>query len=203
MLSLIVAVVEARSHNREAESVVNDTSRLLGLEGVVAAKLIAMDESAGGGLLSGWMSGPGPVRIAGVGRPDEGTGDDQSRDLPVGGRTCRLRWRKRRWHGDQRECPRRAFTEQVEQILAGSRLTLRLRRAGGGRPSWKEQITHAAIDLCTIFKAAVRAALPNAVLAVDHFHVVQLANTAVTEVRRRLTVQVRGRVAARGSYATG
>ncbi|MFJ2034161.1 transposase family protein [Streptosporangium sp. NPDC087985] len=53
------------------------------------------------------------------------------RDLPVGDRTCRLRWRKRRWHCDQRECPRRLFTEQVEQIPARSCLTLRLRRAGG------------------------------------------------------------------------
>jgi hypothetical protein len=136
--------------------------------------------------------------VPSVGHPDEGTGDDQPRDLLVGDRTCQ-RWRKRRWHCDQRECPRRAFTEQVEQILAGSRLTLRLRRAGGGRPSWKEQMTHLAIDLCTIFKTAVRAAL----LVVDHFHVMQLANIAVTEVRRRLSVQVRGRCGRKGSYATG
>ena len=38
--------------------------------------------------------------------------------------------------------------------------------------------------MCTVFKAAVREALPHAMLAVDHFHVVQLANRAVTEVRR-------------------
>lgn len=44
------------------------------------------------------------------------------RDLPVGDRTCRLRRRKRRWHCDQRECPRRPFTEQVEQLPAQSRV---------------------------------------------------------------------------------
>ncbi|MEV0348353.1 transposase [Nonomuraea sp. NPDC050680] len=50
-----------------------------------------------------------------------------------------------------------------------------------------------AITMCTIFKAAVRAVLPHATLVVDHFRAVQLANQALTEVRRRLAVQVRGR----------
>ena len=65
--------------------------------------------------------------------------------------------------------------------------------------AWKEKVTHVAIDMCTIFKAAVRAALPHATLVVDHFHVVQLANAAVTEVRRRLTVAVRGRRGRKGN----
>ncbi|WP_449066803.1 transposase, partial [Planomonospora algeriensis] len=65
--------------------------------------------------------------------------------------------------------------------------------------AWKEQVKHVAIDMCTIFKAAVRAALPHAVLVVDHFHLVQLANAAVTEVRRRVTVQVRGRRGRKGN----
>jgi transposase len=56
-----------------------------------------------------------------------------------------------------------------------------------------------AIDMSTVFKAAVRAALPHATLVVDHFHVVQLANAAVTEVRRRLTIQHRGRRRRKGS----
>ncbi|MEV5896033.1 transposase [Nonomuraea fuscirosea] len=53
--------------------------------------------------------------------------------------------------------------------------------------------------MCTIFKAAVRAALPQARLVVDHFHVVQLANQALTEIRRRITVQIRGRRGRKGS----
>jgi transposase len=35
--------------------------------------------------------------------------------------------------------------------------------------------------------------LPHAVLVVDHFHIVQLANRAVTEIRRRTTLTNRGR----------
>ena len=35
-----------------------------------------------------------------------------------------------------------------------------------------QQIKAVAIDMCTVFKAAVREALPHALLVVDHFHVV-------------------------------
>jgi transposase len=44
-----------------------------------------------------------------------------------------------------------------------------------------------------VFASAVREALPNAKLVVDHFHVVQLANQAVTDARRRVTWTLRGR----------
>jgi transposase len=54
-------------------------------------------------------------------------------------------------------------------------------------------VRYVAIDMCTIFKSAVREALPQAILVVDHFHVVQLAHQALNEIRRRVTVQVRGR----------
>jgi transposase len=60
-------------------------------------------------------------------------------------------------------------------------------------PAWREQVTTVAIDMCTVFKAAIRQVLPHALLVVDHFHVVQLANRAVTEVRRRITLTQRGR----------
>lgn len=53
--------------------------------------------------------------------------------------------------------------------------------------------------MCTIFKSAVRTSLPNTVLVVDRFHVVQLANNAVTEIRRRVTVQQRGRRGRKGN----
>jgi transposase len=56
-----------------------------------------------------------------------------------------------------------------------------------------------AIDMCTGFKSAVRQALPHAQLVVDHFHITQLANAALTEVRRRVTVQVRGRRGRKGN----
>jgi transposase len=60
-------------------------------------------------------------------------------------------------------------------------------------PAWREQVKAVAIDMCTVFKAAVRQVLPHAVQVVDHFHIVQLANRAVTEVRRRMTATYRGR----------
>jgi transposase len=60
-------------------------------------------------------------------------------------------------------------------------------------PAWREQVRAVAVDMCTVFRAAIRQVLPNALLVVDHFHVVQLANRAVTEVRRRMTLTHRGR----------
>ncbi|MGW5154425.1 transposase, partial [Nonomuraea wenchangensis] len=66
-------------------------------------------------------------------------------------------------------------------------------------PAWRERVGFVAIDMCTIFKSAIRSALPHATLVVNHFHVVQLANQALTEVRRRLTVQARGRRGRKGN----
>jgi len=43
------------------------------------------------------------------------------------------------------------------------------------------------------YRAAVRTGLPDAIVVVDHFHVVQLANKMLSLVRRRTTAQVRGR----------
>ncbi|SCL19964.1 zinc-finger of transposase IS204/IS1001/IS1096/IS1165 [Micromonospora rhizosphaerae] len=65
--------------------------------------------------------------------------------------------------------------------------------------AWRDAVRFVAIDMCTIFKSAVRQALPGAVLVADHFHIVQLANQTVTEIRRRVTVQVRGRRGRKGN----
>ena len=65
--------------------------------------------------------------------------------------------------------------------------------------AWKAGVAFVAIDMCTVFKSAIRAALPHATIVVDHFHVVQLANAALTEVRRRVTVQHRGRRGRKGN----
>lgn len=64
---------------------------------------------------------------------------------------------------------------------------------------WRDAVRSVAIDMCTVFKCAVRASLSHARLVVDRFHVVQLANDAVTEVRRRVTVQQRGRQGRKGN----
>ncbi len=65
--------------------------------------------------------------------------------------------------------------------------------------AWKKHIAFIAIDMCTVFKAAVRDALPDAVLVVDHFHVVQLANKVIDEVRRKATLQQRGHRGRKGN----
>lgn len=290
---------------------VNNTTRLLGLEGLAVVDVVEAGQDRD-------ESGQGPiVHLA--------TDDEQARacpecgvfaerikewvttrprDLPIAGRRCDLRWRKRRWYCDEPACPRGTFTERVAQVPARARLTVRLRQAAGeavadrgrtivqsardhgvswpvacaaftahaqrvlpgqpapvtvlgideirrGRPrwawdettgtwqtvmdrwhvgfvdlsggqgllgqvegrtstavtgwlgqrtqAWRDGVTFVAIDMCTIFKSAVRAVLPQAKLVVDHFHIVQLANAAVTEVRRRVTVQVRGRRGRKGN----
>ncbi|WP_051450234.1 ISL3 family transposase [Actinospica robiniae] len=66
-------------------------------------------------------------------------------------------------------------------------------------PQWRAGVQVVAIDMCTVFKAAIRTSLPHAALVVDRFHVAQLANTALTEVRRRVTVQARGRRGRKGN----
>ena len=50
-----------------------------------------------------------------------------------------------------------------------------------------------AIDMCTIFASAVRRMLPRARIAVDLFHVVQLAVKATGDVRRRAIRELYGR----------
>lgn len=65
--------------------------------------------------------------------------------------------------------------------------------------NWKAAVCFVAIDMCQIFAAPVRAHLPDAILVVDRFHVVQLANRMVSDVRRRVTVKVRGRRGRKGN----
>ncbi len=54
-------------------------------------------------------------------------------------------------------------------------------------------ITHVTMDLSSSYAKAVREALPDAVLVADRFHLVQLANTMVTEVRQRVIRESEGR----------
>lgn len=58
---------------------------------------------------------------------------------------------------------------------------------------WRDRIEVVAIDMCAIFASAVRRALPQAQVAVDLFHVVQLAVKALGDVRRRATREKYGR----------
>jgi transposase len=59
--------------------------------------------------------------------------------------------------------------------------------------SWRAGITHVTTDLSASYAKAVRDALPGAVLVADRFHVVQLANQMVTDVRQRVIREAEGR----------
>lgn len=74
-------------------------------------------------------------------------------------------------------------------------------RTSAAVQAWLEARTEAfragvevvVIDPHAGYAAAVRAALPDALLAVDHFHLIMLANKAVTAVRQRVTREHLGR----------
>jgi transposase len=60
-------------------------------------------------------------------------------------------------------------------------------------PEFRAGVQVVVIDPHAGYAAAVRAALPDAAIAVDHFHLVMLANKAVTAVRQRVTRDLLGR----------
>lgn len=53
--------------------------------------------------------------------------------------------------------------------------------------AFRDAVKIVAVDPSAPYAAAVRDALPEAEIAVDHFHLVMLANQAVTRVRQRVT----------------
>lgn len=60
--------------------------------------------------------------------------------------------------------------------------------------AFRAAVRYVVIDPAAAYRAAVTAALlPNAELVVDHFHLVKLANDVVTQVRRRVTWDLRNR----------
>jgi transposase len=61
------------------------------------------------------------------------------------------------------------------------------------RPEFRGVIDVVVIDPHAGYAAAVRAALPQARLAVAHFHLIMLANKAITAVRQRVTRGLLGR----------
>jgi transposase len=62
-------------------------------------------------------------------------------------------------------------------------------------PAWRDRIEVVAIDPSAAFRKAITEQLPNALVSVDGFHLVQLANLMLTRVRQRL---VRDREQRRG-----
>jgi transposase len=62
-------------------------------------------------------------------------------------------------------------------------------------PEFRQAIEYVAIDPAAAYASAIRTPglLPNVTLVVDHFHLVKLANDALTKVRRRITWDLRER----------
>ncbi len=58
---------------------------------------------------------------------------------------------------------------------------------------WRAGIEVVALDPSAPFAAAIRRALPRATIVVDHWHLVRLANSMVTEVRQRVAREQLGR----------
>ncbi|HWF68632.1 MAG TPA: ISL3 family transposase, partial [Mycobacterium sp.] len=60
---------------------------------------------------------------------------------------------------------------------------------------FRETVEYVAIDPAAVYASAIRTPglLPNATIVVDHFHLVKLANDALTKVRRRVTWDLRDR----------
>jgi len=63
----------------------------------------------------------------------------------------------------------------------------------GATQDWRDAVEIVAIDMCTIYLSAVKRMLPHAKVAVDLFHVVQLAVKTTGDVRRRAIREKYGR----------
>ena len=59
--------------------------------------------------------------------------------------------------------------------------------------AWRAGISHITIDLSASYLKAATDALPHAVVVADRFHLIQLANDMLTDVRQRATREYRGR----------
>lgn len=60
-------------------------------------------------------------------------------------------------------------------------------------PAFRDAIEVVVIDTSAPYASGVRAGLPDALVAVDKWHLVALANQVVTEVRQRVTRELFGR----------
>ena len=134
------------------------------------------------------LAEPEPTTVLGM---DE-TRFGRPRWLPEGsGAQGPIRWRRT----DPWET---GFVDLVgDQALLGQvdgRTSAAVRRWLLGRSAtFRDAIEVVVIDPHAGYAAAVRAVLPNARIAVDHFHLIMLANRAVTAVRQRITRDLLGR----------
>lgn len=110
---------------------VDDTSRLLGLDGLAVVGVQDGPE----GLVVQVNTADERARMCPEcgtrARRSKGRRTTRPRDLQTGGRRPELVWTKRRWRCDRPECPRESFTEAVAAVPPRKRLTQRLRASAG------------------------------------------------------------------------
>lgn len=113
------------------------------------------------------------------------------------------RFRTVRWYKDEHDTWRRVepwmttftnlATGQVIGVVDG-RDSAAVKTWLTTRPRWwRHRVRVVAIDPSAAFRSAVRSWLPKARVSVDHFHLIQLANAMVTDVRRRVSWDRHGR----------
>jgi transposase len=134
------------------------------------------------------LAEPQPVRVLGM---DE-TRFGRPRWLPDGvDEDGRIRWQRTdHWEtGFVDITGEQSLLGQVDgRTSAAVRAWLAARSA-----AFRQAVEVVVIDPHAGYAAAVRAALPDAAIAVDHFHLIMLANKAVTTVRQRVTREALGR----------
>jgi transposase len=133
---------------------------------------------------AGWLGAPAPTRVLGI---------DETRARTVRWILEDVGWRRSDpW-----------MTSFVDADTAGPGLLLGLApgRSGGcvrtwlaeQTPQFRQGIELVVIDPSAPYASGIRAALPQARIAVDHWHLVRLANDMLTEVRQRVTRQLHQR----------
>ena len=112
-----------------------------------------------------------PALVAHLGIDEHRRGRPRRRGVPAGGIPA------------SSICPGPGAAGQVEGRTADDAAYW----LAGQPPAWRDAVRVVAMDMCSIYAAAVRRVLPDTVLVVDLFHVVQLAVKVTGDVRRRAT----------------
>ncbi len=113
-------------------------------------------------------------RTCGVRASSKGRARTLVRDVPMGDRPVVLVWNKR--------------VDVVPDRTAAA-VTAWFDTRGS---DWCAAVEMAALDPYEGYATALRTALPDATIVVDHFHLIRLANQVVDEVRRRTQQQTTG-----------
>jgi transposase len=120
------------------------------------------------------------------------------KDVRCSAGRVQLCWVKRRWKCHGKRCRRRTFTESVPQVPPRCQVTGRLREQAGAevaRRRGQPGVTRSAWSpsTCALYTPRPCRMLPDAVVVIDIFHVVQLAVKVTGDVRRRATREKYGR----------